>query len=296
MQKNIDKSVVKRKYKELLNQLESSPDKDEIIKFWSDHSVDILSYLRFQFLDENNILPLAVLKPKANKILKIRLKGLEYYVPMKDIAHMGDGNREPWLIKELSSLSTGDIFFDIGANLGQFTVPIGKKARVFAFEPEEQTYKYLGKNIELNNIAKNVTLIKAIVSDRTGKTQFYTSELTSLFSGILDPNEYILGWTIIKKTEIPTTTVDIIVDEYKLDRIDWMKIDVEGAEFLVLKGCSESISKGLIKNILIEMHPTTYKGTTQEDIYEFLSKFYSIKVLWRDENNPAFHYLKASLK
>lgn len=75
-----------------------------------------------------------------------------------------------------------------------------------------------------------------------------------------------------------------------------MKIDVEGAEVLVIKGATESLNNKIIKNILIEMHAVTLKGTKQDDIYYQLAKTHSIKTLWRDHNNPTFHYLKATLR
>lgn len=287
--------LVKQKYQEIIDRLESSPDKQEIIRWWNDHTVDIVSYLRFQFIDEGNILPLDVLSPKPEKVIKIRLKGFEYYVPMKDVAHMGDGNREPWLIHELSAVKPGNIFVDVGANLGLFTIPIGKKARVFAFEPEDENYKILIENVKLNNVEQNVTVIKEIVTDHIGKDEFYTSSY-GIFSSIVNPNEQGSNWKALKKSTIPTVTLDVFVEKYRLNKIDWMKIDIEGAEVLALRGCAKTLEKRLIQNFLIEMHPQTAKGTKPEEIYDMLSKSYSTKVLWRDPNNPAYHYMKASLK
>lgn len=287
--------IVKQKYQEIMARLESSPKKSEIIRWWNDHTVDIVSYLRFQFMDENNILPVDVLEPEPDKIIKIRLKGFEYYVPMKDVAHMGDGNREPWLIKELSVLKEGDVFVDVGANLGLFTVPAGKRARVFAFEPDDDNYNILQDNLKLNNVGQNVTVIKEIVTDHIGNAEFYTSSY-GIFSTMIDPSEQSSNWEALKKSIIPTVTLDAFVKRYSLDRIDWIKIDIEGAEVLALKGCAKTLEDKVIRNFLIEMHAQTFKGTEQEEIYSMLSKSYSIKILWRDKNNPAFHYLKASLK
>jgi len=292
----MDQKEIVKKYREMVNRLESLPNNGLVIKWWKDHGVDILSYLELQYIRNNNVLSDDILDPQPDKELRIRLNGFEYFVPMKDINHMGDGNREPWLIKELSNLKENDIFFDVGANLGQFTVPFAKHTKVYAFEPAKNIYPYLEKNIHINNVAQNVTIIKAIVSDHVGNTEFYQSDESNIFSGILNPEEYNSEWKSVRRDIIPTVTVDSIVDEYGISKIDWMKVDVEGAEALVIKGSAGCLERKLVKNILIEMHPISIKGTHHQDIYDMLEKNYNLTVLWRSDTLTSFHYLKASAK
>jgi len=292
----MDRKEIVKKYREMVNRLESLPNSGLVIKWWKDRGVDILSYLELQYIRNNNVLSDDILDPQPDKELRIRLNGFEYLVPMKDISHMGDGNKEPWLIKELSNLKENDIFFDVGANLGQFTVPFAKHAKVYAFEPAKNTYPYLEKNIHINNVARNVTIIKAIVSDHVGNTEFYQSDESNIFSGILNPEEYNSEWKSVRRDIIPTVTVDSIVDEYGISKIDWMKVDVEGAEALVIKGSAGCLERKLVKNILIEMHPISIKGTRHQDIYDMLEKNYNLTVLWRSDTLTSFHYLKASAK
>lgn len=157
----------------------------------------------------------------------------------------------------------GDLAVDVGANMGVHTRLMSKRFRtVIAVEPNPNVLPIL-----LRRVPRNVTIVKAAMSDREGSTMFYmdphpisgSSTETILPTFKYNPSPPRKGWpagtahTFQGETGIvvQTTTYDAVLQ----DRLaDLVLIDVEGAEFLVLEGMKDSISKGQVKAILLELH------------------------------------------
>jgi FkbM family methyltransferase len=142
-------------------------------------------------------------------------------------------------------LRPGDIFVDVGANIGLFTLIaariVGETGAVHAFEPCSETFRRLLENVEMNGCA-NVESHQAALSDATG-----TAELSVSTDG-MD------GWNAIAdhpymgehyhKESIQTHRWDDFADERGLaGRVAMMKIDVEGWETHVVAGAAESLSR-----------------------------------------------------
>jgi FkbM family methyltransferase len=130
-------------------------------------------------------------------------------------------------------LRTGDCVLDIGANVGYYTLVaarlVGSAGCVHAFEPSPQTLPHLRTNARLNPLA-NIDVHGAAVTDRCGQTQFFmaTPERTG-YSSIRD-----LGREAGGVTTVPTVSIDSLLDDLPAVRL--VKIDVEGAELLALRG------------------------------------------------------------
>lgn len=130
--------------------------------------------------------------------------------------------------------------FDIGANIGWYTLSISKlfrNAKVFAFEPVPSTFIQLKANVELNNI-KNVRIYNFGFSDREGEQTFYFEPQTSVSasSGNLFDSEDVGEVTCHVKR----------LDDFVLEigvQPNFIKCDVEGAELLVYQGGIESITR-----------------------------------------------------
>jgi len=128
----------------------------------------------------------------------------------------------------LHYLQSSDVFFDIGANVGTYTILASKVcgARTIAVEPDIENYKMLMDNVRINNIEDRVTAINAAVGSTRGSVKF-TLGLGST-SRVLTNGE----------TEVPCCDVPLI----PLDEIarglepDVLKIDTEGYEYPVLAG------------------------------------------------------------
>jgi len=155
----------------------------------------------------------------------------------------GSGAHSQWLgIHEVGkkklfekTIKPGSIVYDIGANVGIYTIIssilCGEAGKVYAFEPVPHNLKYLKKHIELNHLI-NVTVIGAAVSSTNGKIFFEdngdhcTSHISS--EGGMEVDCVSLDYFVFEKQNTPP---------------DYIKIDVEGAEDLVIQGAQKTITE-----------------------------------------------------
>jgi len=149
------------------------------------------------------------------------------------------------------NVKDGDNVVDLGANIGYFTLIlaklVGPTGKVFAFEPDPRNLALLKKNVEYNNY-KNVIIVPKAVSDVNDKCTLYVSQKTFGQNRIYKPEK-----TDTQKF-IPTDSETIRLDDFfktnnLLNKISFIKIDIEGAEFLALSGMKEILK--LNKNIKI---------------------------------------------
>jgi FkbM family methyltransferase len=138
----------------------------------------------------------------------------------------------------LSILRPGQVVFDVGANIGYYTLlasrQVGPSGRVVAFEPSPRNISYLHRHLALNH-ATNVMLVPAGCSDRNGLAAFDAGRDCAT-GHLLEPASHANG----HRDLVPTVALDEIVRESGLVP-DVLKIDVEGAEMLVLEGAAHTI-------------------------------------------------------
>ncbi|MEO1392655.1 MAG: FkbM family methyltransferase [Cyanobacteria bacterium J06634_5] len=183
-------------------------------------------------------------------------------------------NFEPEELKFLmASLHPGDTCFDVGANGGIFTViaakQVGPIGHVYAFEPGLRELALLKENVALNQL-NNVTIVASAVSDRTGETQFALSQdgaMNSMFSTD-HPEQKIESWTTVK-----TTTLDDFVASQQIKEVNFLKIDVEGAEQLVFEGSQALLAQPSALVIMFESADVNASaaGNSTQDILKRLS-------------------------
>src|SRR4029077_8868330 len=138
-------------------------------------------------------------------------------------------NYEPELAYLEKLLSPGMTFIDVGANFGVYTVVasklVGEAGRVIAFEPTAQSFDVLRKNVGLNDF-KNVLTFRAAVSDKPGTGWIYYG--TDPVQNSLGKNPY---WEAGGE-EVVMESLDHVLQQAGVDRVDVIKIDAEGAEEL----------------------------------------------------------------
>ena len=136
------------------------------------------------------------------------------------------------------SLKEGDIVFDGGAFIGSFAIfaakKVGGRGRVFAFEPEPENAEALRKNVEANGFA-NVTVVQAGLWKGEARLSFSSGGGASAISFSPSANEGISTSTI------RTTSIDIFAKKNNLQRIDFVKMDIEGAEIEAIEGMGKAI-------------------------------------------------------
>jgi len=179
-----------------------------------------------------------------------------------------------------SYIKEGDVVFDIGANVGIYTMiaakSIGTKGNIYAFEPAKATFQALKKNVNLNKL-DNVKINELALSDSNGFIEMVSSD-------IFDETVFYDAFLHIKKSDkgnIKSVRLDDFVAENKITKLDFIKIDVEGAELLCFKGGIESLSK--FKPILLfeafEDYCNRYDYTITELLIFLDSLGYVIKQL-----------------
>jgi len=135
----------------------------------------------------------------------------------------------------LGVIREGDIVYDIGAHLGYYTMlasqAVGPSGRVFAFEPRPVNVLCLRRHLRLNR-CDNVEILQVCVGDRSGGARFDTRCGTG--RGRLSADGNLL---------VETVTLDELVVSGRLPPPSFVKIDVEGAEKLVLAGAAEVIRR-----------------------------------------------------
>lgn len=142
-------------------------------------------------------------------------------------------------------VSPGMLVVDAGANCGIYTMAaarlVGPSGRVLSFEPGAQAFGILEKNIEINRF-RNVRAYRAALCDKNGKGRLYhlNSEHVSFSLGC--PKN-----THVEFEEVATRTLESVLEEEGIDKVGLIKMDVEGAEELVLRG---------VEKLMIHSRPT----------------------------------------
>lgn len=146
-------------------------------------------------------------------------------------------------------------FFDVGAHIGIWTVPIAlsrPRASVHAFEASPLTFAKLKQNITENNI-RNTTLNQSAVFSKIGSVTFQIPKNASVFGRIYSPSNSRGRYDVATQVIVPAVTIDQYCAERDIDTIEFLKIDVEGAEFDVLKGCLRMLGAKKIRLLWIEL-------------------------------------------
>lgn len=172
-------------------------------------------------------------------------------VVQNSVFGLGEPFETEILRKEIKS---GDVVLDLGANIGFYTLIaaklVGKKGRVFAFEPEPDNFARLEMNVRLNSY-ENVVLVQKAVSNRTGKCTLYLSDRDRATHRIYDIRDGR------RSIEVESIRLD---DYFHNQKVDFIKMDIEGAEWAALQGMSLLLEKNKRVKILTKFLPSGLKG------------------------------------
>ena len=174
-------------------------------------------------------------------------------------------------------LKPGMVFFDIGANMGFYSLisakQVGPSGQVHSFEPNPRMFEELKYNVNLNSL-DNVNLNQLALGDEPGTVQLSLYERGKEVYGSLSQNVYP-GANIIGYDDVEMETVDNYIKKPGIEKVDIIKIDVEGAEFLVFKGAKALLSNSNGPVILFEMSQSLLEGfnTNCKEVAEYLMNF-----------------------
>ncbi|MFX1315207.1 MAG: FkbM family methyltransferase [Promethearchaeota archaeon] len=168
---------------------------------------------------------------------------------------------EIFLIKEYNKefqIRNGDIILDIGASIGWYTCKVSKlvgdNGKIIAIEPNQRNYEYLKKNIEINNLNNIITINKGVWSSK--------KELIFLCKGYGSTLEFNRVFENKSRNfiTINVDTIDNIISELKLTKINLIKMDIEGAEIEAILGAKYVINNFKMLKLIIAAYHKNQKG------------------------------------
>ena len=207
----------------------------------------------------------------------IKNKKIKFFIPN----HISKWRVETFFNKEPETLEWIDnfkkkkiIFWDIGANVGLYSIYASiahSKIKVYSFEPSFLNLNILSRNIFINNLKNKIRIFQLPLNDK----YFNFSEMneTTLstggaFSGFGNNLKNYEGKKVLNSYQILGVSLDTLIENKILDIPDYIKIDVDGLEHLILNGFSKFVSNKKIKSILLEIDED--KKKLNKKIFKFL--------------------------
>ena len=169
----------------------------------------------------------------------------------------------------LETVKTGDTVWDIGANVGYYTVLAAKiagaKGKIIAFEPDEENAKLLKENLELNK-CQNVVVRPEAVFETNGRIGFNLEKNNKGDSSVAKDDA--------GKISVPCVTIDSFFSSERELSPSVIKMDIEGAEIQALRGGTKTLLSLKKIKLFIEYNPASLKklGNNPESLLELLSK------------------------
>lgn len=165
-------------------------------------------------------------------------------------------------------IQPGDEVFDIGANMGIYTIWMSgfiSKGTIHSFEPDPGNFERLQKNIAVNNLQTRVIANKKAAGDVDGELAFTKG---------LDGENHIVDHDFKNSVTILSQKIDSYVLQHHIRAISYMKIDVEGFEYAVLKGADMVLANKKIDIIQLEINKTiSNSGRNVDDVLELLNHY-----------------------
>lgn len=172
--------------------------------------------------------------------------------------------KEPDTIAWINDVvAEGDVFYDVGANIGVFTLytAIAKKAQVVAFEPSAENYAILNRNIHMNGISDRVLALNLAMHNKTMVSVLNLSALMPGKAGhgfeISVAGSHFKAYEPEFRQAVLGFRIDDFIRMFDVPFPNHVKIDVDGNDPLVLEGLGELIFDPRLKSIAIEVNPAS---------------------------------------
>lgn len=214
--------------------------------------------LNIYILFQKSLLNFRSILPPLNKLMpletEIHITHNGLMITLPDIAsiRMFQNDYEQWIWNYLK-LNEGDVFLDVGAHVGRYTLALAKlvknRGKVIAIEPHPKNYELLVKNIRKNRFTNIIALNIAAWNKRDEIELFIGNK-----SGVHSLKHDLQVWHGFSTKRSSVTVLAKPLDEILMEiglRPNWIKIDVEGAEIEVIKGLEKTLKNNHPK-IMIE--------------------------------------------
>ena len=165
------------------------------------------------------------------------------------------------------------VVIDAGANIGSwldsFMMHAAGSGRLYAFEPQPEA----AARIRERNL-KNCEVLEVALGEQPGKTIFYTSDETDTMGSLYERHDTYVRGRKYRGIEVNVLRLDDFVNERKIARIDFMKMDLEGGEFYALKGAAECMRDGVLQAFSFEFGISNVNSRVFfRDIYNLVREY-----------------------
>ncbi|WP_078129403.1 FkbM family methyltransferase [Leptospira alexanderi] len=201
-----------------------------------------------------------VIHKLMNHVEEVNHKGRMFFTTPNDLNRFRARTfsiKEPETLEWIDQISENSVFWDIGANVGLYSIYAAKQknARVFSFEPSVFNLELLVRNIFLNQLSDRVTIVPLPLSDQLSINKL---RMTSMdWGGALSsfgaefghdgkPMDQVFEYSLIG------LSMEDVVNRFNLPNPDYIKMDVDGIEHVILKG-GKNVLKN-VKEILVEIN------------------------------------------
>jgi len=168
-------------------------------------------------------------------------------------------------------LRPGQVFADVGANEGFFSViagrQVGPSGRVISVEPQSRLQGVIQKNLQLNGVADSLLIHAAVAAERGTAPIHLSPDLNTGSSGFSPATRYK-----VPSESVETILLSDIFDQAKLETVDLMKIDIEGYEDDAVLGSPDLFRKGRVRVLALELHRALLRERNRdpEELIQFL--------------------------
>ena len=193
----------------------------------------------------------------------------KFDIYVHDNIRLGSCKKEPGTVKWIETFDKNDVVFDVGANIGAYSLIMSKYAKkVYSFEPSAFSFNGLLKNVFTNN-ASNIVPLNIAVSDKKKIETFHYASTALGGSGHGGLSE-VQG---VCQQEVLAYSLDEFVEEYKIPVPQHIKIDVDGIEAAILSGSENILKSHAFKSLAVELDEVDKKtreflvslGLTEKD-------------------------------
>lgn len=228
-------------------------------------------------------LPLVVRSSFPDADIRLCHHSLQSYVQRS-----AEHRKEPYTAEWIRRFFDSGIFYDVGANIGSFSLiaaKLGKVKAVYSFEPSYTTFRTLCENIRVNRLTNRVFPFQFAVGGKTGIETFYYSSLVpgSSFHNLGGKSQYLDSAAKEALTMgLASVTLDDFVCVFKAPKPNYLKIDVDGIELDILRGMHMLLSSEDLRSMCVEYSPDnrkqlveflrTYRFELMDDFMEDMEK------------------------
>lgn len=263
--------------------------------------IKLIILILLKFLDKIYVfkkLFLLIINIKNNDFKTIEKKNfkIKFYVPNELCEFRVNTfySKEPETLDWIDSFKDDTIFWDIGANIGLYScyAALKKKIKIIAFEPSVFNLEILAKNIFLNNCVEKINIVSLPLGENNNFNKFRMSN--TFQGGALSSFDKNIDWkgdkidSIFEYT-ILGSSIDDLLKNFKLEYPDYIKIDVDGLEHIILKNAKNVLKNA--KEILIEVNDSfndqalNVKKILDESGFKMIKKLHSEYI---DNNDEGF--------